>query len=67
MPSDQNAEQALNILIQHIQSIASWNAQITILDSHASNVFVAKYIRSRPDLLVKDLLRYYCTNFHPKI
>jgi acetylornithine deacetylase/succinyl-diaminopimelate desuccinylase-like protein len=42
VPPDQNAEQALESLIQHLKSVAPWNVQVAISDSHAANGFVAK-------------------------
>jgi cysteinylglycine-S-conjugate dipeptidase len=42
VPPEQNAEHALALLIQHLQAVTPWHAQVTISDSHASNGFVAK-------------------------
>ncbi len=41
IPPDQNAEHALALLIQHLESVTPWHAKVTISDSHASNGFVA--------------------------
>ncbi len=42
VPPDQSAERALALLIEHLQSVTPWHAQIVISDSHASNGFIAK-------------------------
>lgn len=42
VPPDQNAEHALALLIQHLESVTPWHAKVAISDSHASNGFVAK-------------------------
>lgn len=42
VPPDQDAERALELLIEHLESVIPWNAQIVISDSHANNGFVAK-------------------------
>jgi|SRR5579871_831548 acetylornithine deacetylase/succinyl-diaminopimelate desuccinylase-like protein len=42
IPPDQNAERALDILVQHIKSVTPWHAKVVISDIHTSNGFVAK-------------------------
>ncbi|HEX6557294.1 MAG TPA: dipeptidase [Ktedonobacteraceae bacterium] len=42
IPPGQNAEHALALLMQHLESVTPWHAKVAISDSHASNGFVAK-------------------------
>ncbi|HTK11335.1 MAG TPA: dipeptidase [Ktedonobacteraceae bacterium] len=42
VPPDQNAERALELLTQHLQSVTPWHANIAISHSPANNGFVAK-------------------------
>lgn len=42
VPPDQNAEQALKVLIQHLKAVTPWHAELTISNSHANNGFIAK-------------------------
>ncbi len=42
VPAGQSAERALELLTQHLETVAPWHARVAISDSHASNGFVAK-------------------------
>ncbi len=42
VPPDKDAQQALDLLIQHLKAVTPWNARLTITDCDASDGFMTK-------------------------
>ncbi len=42
VPASQSAKRALELLAQHLETVAHWHARVTISESHANNGFTAK-------------------------